>query len=912
MAFAQTKGTVAGVLTDKDANNATLPFANAAIKGTNVGTTTDENGKYTLTITEGKHILVFSFLGYENVEVPVTVKAGETITVNKALGSGSYKLDDVVVKGTTTNREKETAIIAEQRNAVDMKQAIGAQELSRKGVSDAAGAVAKTAGVSEQEGVKNVFVRGLGDRYNSSSLNGLPLPSEDPEYKNISLKFFSTDIIKNINVNKTFSCKLYGDIAGANIDIASKDMDQNEVLNVSGGTGFNSNAINSEFLVADGHNYFGSLENGSGIPITKLSLYDFENSYKPSNKNNTVNYNFSIAGGRKFKISDNKSLSLFGVILSNSDYIFKEGVVRQVNSQGGAKQDLKFKKYEYVASQAGLTNVKYKFGTGKSLTYNALFIHDSNQSIGDYNGFTTNINDNDFANNSFIRRQQINNNNLFSNQLLFDNKFSSKLETSAGLSYNTVRGSEPDRRTNSYDYDYEGTDGTNNYVVGSNSVALNNRFFSTLEENDLAAKLDFTYTFNPDADLVKKITFGSNYRNTKRTFNYTQFNFDFADNTTAIEINNPDAVFNQTGLNNGAFEIVTGRGTADNAFDPFYYKGDKTIIAAYTQIIYPFTEKFTLQLGFRYENIDQKVAWDTNLSSSVNDLTVDPSTIKKDYFLPSLTAKYSFNKKNILRFAASQTYTLPQFKETALFLYEDVNFSSFGNPDLVPATNLNFDLKYEFYLSSKELISLGTFYKKIQDPINRIRVASAANELSYVNFGDAFATGFELEARKAIIDIKNDAKSKNLAFGLNLSYLYTNQKIIDNPNDKLTVQPTNAEDKLEGASPLLINSDISYTYTNKKNSLTTSLVFNYFYDKIYSIGTATNENIVEKSIPTLDFVNKFEFVKDKLGINLSLKNILNPDFKLTQETSLNNTKTETVVSSYKKGVFGSFGIFWNL
>jgi outer membrane receptor protein involved in Fe transport len=241
-----------------------------------------------------------------------------------------------------------------------------------------------------------------------------------------------------------------------------------------------------------------------------------------------------------------------------------------------------------------------------------------------------------------------------------------------------------------------------------------------------------------------------------------------------------------------------------------------------------------------------------------------------------------------------------------------VNFSSFGNPDLVPATNLNFDLKYEFYLSSKELISLGTFYKKIENPINRIRVASAANELSYVNFGDAFATGFELEARKAIIDIKSDTKSKNLAFGLNLSYLYTNQKIIDNPNDKLTVQPTNAEDKLEGASPLLINSDISYTYTNQKNSLTTSLVFNYFYDKIYSIGTATNENIVEKSIPTLDLVNKFELVKDKLGINLSLKNILNPDFKLTQETSLNNTKTDTVVSSYKKGVFGSFGIFWNL
>lgn len=910
--FAQTKGTISGVITDKDSNNSPLPFANVILKGTPNSVSTDENGKYSLSVAPGNYTIQFSFVGYESAEVAVTVIAGQDVKVSKALGSGGYKLEDVVVKRAVTNREKETALLSEQKNAVDMKQAIGAQELSRKGVGDAAGAVAKTAGVAEQEGVKNVFVRGLGDRYNSTSLNGLPLPSEDPEYKNISLKFFSTNIIKNINVNKTFSPNLYGDVAGANIDIASKDLEQKQLLSLAFGSGFNSNTLNSDFLVADGYNYFGTLKNGSGVPLNNLNSYDFNNSYKPSEKNNLVNYNFSVVGGRKFQVGTDKTLSVFGVVLSNSDFIYKEGIVRQVNSQGGSKQNLDFKKYDYVASQAALGNIKYKFGTGKSITYNALYIHDSNQSVGDYSGFTTSINDNDFATNSFIRRQQVNNNNLLSNQLLFEYKFSPKLETSAGFSYNTVRGSEPDRRTNSYDYDYDGTDGTNNYVVGSNSVALNNRFFSTLDENDLAAKLDLTYTFNPEADLVKKISFGANYRNTERTFNYTQFNFDFADNTTAIEINNPDAVFNQAGLSNGNFEIVTGRGTGVNAFDPFFYIGKKKIMAAYTQVVYPFSEKFTVQAGFRYENVDQKVDWDTNLSSSVNDLTVDPSLIKKDYFLPSLTAKYSFDKKNIVRFAASQSYTFPQFKETALFLYEDVNFSSFGNPDLVPATNLNFDLKYEFYLSSKEIISLGTFYKKIQDPINRIRVASAANELSYVNFGDAFATGFELEARKSIIDIKSDTKTKNLAFGLNLSYLYTNQKIIDNNNDNLTVQPTNSEDKLEGASPLLINSDISYNFTNPKNSLTTSLVFNYFYDKIYSIGTATNQNIVEKSVPTLDFVNKFEFIKNKLGVNLSLKNILNPNFRLTQETTQNNTTTDTIVSSYKKGVFASFGIYWNL
>src|SRR5690606_3266234 len=129
----------------------------------------------------------------------------------------------------------------------------------------------------------------------------------------------------------------------------------------------------------------------------------------------------------------------------------------------------------------------------------------------------------------------------------------------------------------------------------------------------------------------------------------------------------------------------------DNALDPFYYLGERNIYAGYAQLIFPFTSKFTALLGARFEAVEQTVNWDTNLSSSVNDLTVPEGKIEDSYFLPSLNLKYSFNDDNVLRLAASQTYTLPQFKEVALFLYEDVNFSSFGNPYLEAATSLNFD-----------------------------------------------------------------------------------------------------------------------------------------------------------------------------------------------------------------------------
>src|SRR5690606_1907474 len=145
----------------------------------------------------GKYVLQLSFVGYETVEEQVTVVADTTIIIDKALGSGGYTLDDVVIQ-TQQNRERETALLLDQKNAIEIKQAIGAQEMSRKGVSDAEGAVTKITGVSKQEGEKNVFVRGLGDRYNSTTMNGMPLPSEDPEYKNIALDFFTSDVIKSI------------------------------------------------------------------------------------------------------------------------------------------------------------------------------------------------------------------------------------------------------------------------------------------------------------------------------------------------------------------------------------------------------------------------------------------------------------------------------------------------------------------------------------------------------------------------------------------------------------------------------------------------------------------------------------------------------------------------------------------
>ncbi|MDP5105854.1 MAG: TonB-dependent receptor, partial [Polaribacter sp.] len=535
------QGTLKGTLTDKETNNEPLPFTNVLIKGTTIGATTDFDGNYSLKVPAGNHIVVFSFLGYKEIQKSFSIKAGETVVINQILSAEEgVALDDIVITATTS-KESANALIIEQRKAVAIKTTIGAEELSLKGVSDAEGAVAKTAGVSK--GSKNVIVRGLGDRYNSTTLNGLPLPSEDPEYKNISLDFFDTGIIKNIEVNKVFTPDLSGDVAGANINISSKELVKRSMLNLSASVGANSQTVSKEFLTIDGTNKFGTQP--VGIPVNDLTTYSFNNSWKPASQDFQLNNSVSFAGGKKFDIK-NDQLSFFIVGGFDGSYNYVDGNIKQTTSSGDVFQDQDFTKYEYTVSQILMANLNYKFENGHNIAYNHLFIHNNKQSIGDYFGSNNPEQDGDLE---FQRRQQTNNNELYVNQLIANIKLSDRFNFETKGSLNFIRGNEPDRRTNKYLFrdDY--------FSPQTSSAGENERYFSKLEENDYAANGKFSYNLKDD-ESISVIEFGGDYRYTERLFSATIFNHDFS-NRLAIDINNPDAIFNQNSIDTNIFELET-------------------------------------------------------------------------------------------------------------------------------------------------------------------------------------------------------------------------------------------------------------------------------------------------------------------------------------------------------------------
>jgi outer membrane receptor protein involved in Fe transport len=256
--------------------------------------------------------------------------------------------------------------------------------------------------------------------------------------------------------------------------------------------------------------------------------------------------------------------------------------------------------------------------------------------------------------------------------------------------------------------------------------------------------------------------------------------------------------------------------------------------------------------------------------------------------------------------AASKTYTYPQFKEVSPFLYENPNYNEFGNPELRPAENVNVDLKFEHYFVGDGLIAISGFYKRINESINRILVNSAALEYSFVNTGDANVMGAEVEFRRKLVNLSKLKSNTYLSSGVNVSYLHADQSVENDPTSKVQFIPTSDHTGLEGASPLLINADITFNkISNKGNKITSALVLNYFSDRIAALGTAGQQNIIEKGIPTLDLISRIE-VSRRLNINVSFRNLLNPEYQLTKE--IGNTGVNDLILTYKKGITSSIEI----
>jgi len=890
VAFGQQTGTVMGTVTDGAANNETMPAVSIVVQGTKQGVNTDANGKYSLQLKPGKHVLLFSYVGYQTQVDTVNVKSGNHVYLDKTLTLDAQVLDNVVITAEV-RKDTESALLRKQMNAAVITQSIGAQEMSRKGIGNAAVAITKVTGIAKQEGTTGVFVRGLGDRYNNTLLNGLPLPSNESTSKNISLDLFSTDVIQSIGINKIYTVEDYGDVGGATVNILSKEHVGNPTLRVEIGGGLNTQAFRTRFKQADNWERFGFYHIKTP---TSIDEYPFQSRWTPTTVDRPFSYDFRIQGGTAYQVGAEGRISFFVTLGHENDYGYEKGKEKVIGSTvDNVIADFRdARKYTYETQSTSMLNVDYRINSKNRLKWNSIFINSSSNSIAEYDVFPKDLNE------QFQRQILTEQNKIFLNQLLGENQLNERFSLDWALSYGKVNADMPDRITNVVSLGNNG-----NYEYSKNQAGENNRYFQSIKEDEFAGRFAVNYALG-----TGKLALGYTGRIKKRDFTAMQLNIRIHESGIVADMDDIDAFLNASHFSSdtqtpNSFDLITHRGNK-NLATPSIYNAKLNIHGAYANFENKPNDQLTYTIGIRADKVLQELTWDVYPNPA--GLSFKDADVDKLFILPAFTLKYALTERENLRIAASKSYTLPQFLEKAPFQYEAPTYSSFGNASLKPADNYNLDIKWEQFPSSDELFSFGLFGKYIKDPISRTLTNAASSTLyTFVNGGDyAYVFGAELEARKNI-----DA---NFSAGANLTYMYSRQeldpdKVTKQSNETLAVNFNTDHEVLQGAAPLLANADITYKANTGKVRPMIALIGSYFYDRVFSLGSFGRGNIVEKGYPTINF-NSTTSIGERWEIGLKVNNLLNNTVRMEQE----NTDAHVEVYSYKRGLDFSLGIKYKI
>lgn len=898
------KGNISGKVFEEEIGANALPFANIILEGTSTGTISEIDGSYSIeNVDSGTYTLVISFLGFETEKIEaVEVTPGKTTEINAALETNAASLDEVVIQ-SAAREDSEIASLLRQKEAMIIRESIGGRKMSKMGVSDAAGATTKISGVSGSEATGDIFIRGLGDRYFSTTLNGLPIPSDDVNKKNINLELFPSEIVQSISISKTYSPENSADQASGTVNISPRELIGTEELSFEIEAGINTGIPEGEVL-----NSFKLTSNSEdvhfGFSSSNLDLREafFEQSWSPKTTNFPLNREFSITAGKK--ISDQFEFLFTGS--QSVSFEYQTGLYKgyRANFLTTSFQDTET--FSKTVNTTGLIDLSYSLDNENILKSTHLFINKLNSEVyeagRDGTGFVFEETSPKEGLSQFVRDQKLQQTRLIINQLLGFHEISDQHQFNWAAGLNLISAYEPIRIRNEVNFNEE-------FVQLGRTGGFQQR-----KSEQKIEEIEFNAAINDDFSVseVVKFSAGADFRSRERDF-YSKF--------IGLEEKEPNlfspasvdglsAIFTQENFEKG--NILLNILPADT------YTGKLTSGAGYFSGNFE-TGKWNLNAGLRYQYDELKVAYNVgNISGRTG-----RSEKKYSSFYPAVNIKYQLKPDINLRFSSSKTITLPEFKEVAPFEYvSQTGEVTRGNPQLSASTNYNFDLKWEYFPTTSELLSLTAFYKKIKNPINKVRDRGSAGVFSYFNSAEEVNIfGLEFEANLDLLK-NEDPNNIDLALNMNVTRMWHSQdlkEIIDEEGNLVKTYRYNGltEVGLPGASDWIANAML-YFSTDTENAFSASLVGNYASDKIFALGAPEiqtagdeyfNAAIIEKGFIQVDAILKKEFGRS-WEVKLSGKNLLDPQIKRTQliQPGTTNIETEEVIRSYSRGAEISLGL----
>ena len=875
----------------------TLIGAAILIEGTTEGVVTDLDGAYTLPLDPGSYDLSVSYIGYKPLSLDMTINSDGSGTVETedptslAYGENGLTIylepdNEALMDAVVTARKNLESLQALQNERIASGFAIenmGAREMSIKGISNAQESVAKLSGISIA-GAGQLIVRGLGDRYSTTTLNGLPIASPNPDNKLIPLDIFPSSTIQNITVSKVYEASSFADYSGAHVDISTKEgADSEDFFNLSFSSGGYFHTLAGDFYRMDGRSLF--LTPRLDPAVREMSSSEFEDysrsrdifgtSFRTYGRKALPDLNGGIGLGKNFKLGGQTLSVLASASIKTGDETMTNAFYRtyEASSEGNIKSDYNYDSYKQKIDIAALADIDYTLRESDNIGFTAFFARNASDTHLDRRGF-------DYQETyDLVGSNQVTHIYTLQNYQISGHHDLGSWDIDWGASYSITSSDEPDRRQVMY---RRGADGQLRFFDLNQQETQ--RYFGSLDENELVADIKASYDFGED----DRLRFGLTAKDKTRSFRSTRFYYNLRKLDEQItDVHNPDEYLNFENVSNGLISIRKNQYARDQ------YDARNFIGAAFVETDLHFGEKWQLNAGLRFEASRQSVDYNDDVENLTRQLDAF------DLF-PAINLRYNIADRSMLRLSLSRTITRPSFVEMAPFLYQE-SFGGAqirGNEDLMNGYNYNVDLRYEVFSdSSTDMFAATAYYKFLQNPIERTqRLSGGATEHSFQNAENGLAAGLEIEFRKELV--------RDLTVSANGSLMYTNVILPEGGSY------TNDRRSLQGASPYLANADISYTPSFRNGSgLSLALLYNLQGPRIHAVGVMGLGDVRQMPVHTLDFNGSYSF-NEHLSVKFAFKNLLDSTIRFTQDIPSAGRTVE--VEQWKTGTGFEIGISWSL
>jgi len=897
-------GTIRGKMVDKETGEEMME-AYIQLEGTQIGTRTDLDGTFTINnVPVGTYTLVVSYVGYQKYSVTgVTVKSGEVTVVNGFMVSESVTTEAVVIEAKALKNNESSVLNLQKVSSVSL-DGISLAQTSRNGDNNAASALSRVTGLTVENN-RYVYVRGLGDRYNKTLVNGAEVPGLDPTRNAVQLDMFPSNLIDNIIVYKAFAPDLPGSFTGGLIDITTRDFPDKPTFAVNMSLGYNDQtSFNKNYLLykRGGLDWFG-MDVGSReepadvrggdrtLPQASVKydgekasdrlndkvVKDFGSEMTPSVQPAFLDHSFSISGGNQIQVFG-RPLGFIASMTYRRTYNYYENGTEAYYQATGSQARSLSEIYNFNdrrgtdgALFGALLTLSYKLASNHrlSLTYNHNHAGDASGRLqegtlpgeGVYNVRQNRVIQ--YLDRSIDIAQ-------LRGEHIFPTLRNSKIEWTSSLVF--LVQSEPDLRFMTNEYELDSLGRKVNYSIQPSRYTRPSRFYRTMDEISHDHRLHLTIPIKLGRD-DSKLKFGGAFTQKLRApFREKWYWYEGAG--LGRFNGDVDALFAQKNLGvnpqTGDWNIVL----RDNSQPVNSYDGKESIAAAYGMGDIGITKLIRVVAGVRMESTQMRVV--------SKDELIKPAEISTIDVLPCFNVILRPTEKMNVRINYGRTVARPILREMASYSNFDFigGYVVIGNNELKRTVIDNIDLKWEYFPSANEVVSFGAFYKNFANPIERAispqTIGTQAVEIKFRNVDQAVSYGLEAEVRKRFVV----GRKHNIQPGLNVSLINSS---VDIPEGELkSIRVYNPEAKsvrhMFAQSPYIINASLGYV----NDSIRFSAVVNYniFGPRIMEVGSGGAPDVYEMPRHTLDL--NLQYRIQKITFRLNLANMLNPKFRFTQ------------------------------